>query len=236
MARYFARQIQGISGTAWASAVAAMPLFFWAQDSLFSLYWVSGSSMEPSLKHGDIVVVRKADGIWQRKTRKEEDPVDTFQREHQRDLEHKHCNANGVGWLLHKPPMPVVDDIVVYHDPEEYPPKYSIKRVVGLGQQVIIIPTNRYTPSSKHNPEGRGTGTWMRVANPCVPSYSLWVEGDNLGNSCDSFTKHGPISKKLLVGIAEYRVWPPMRISRIGPDTDLRRDPKPYSYWPNVGA
>lgn len=234
MARFFARQIQAIPGTAWASALAALPTFVWMQDSVFSLYRVSGSSMEPSLKHGDIVVVRKSDGIWQRKTRKDEDPMLTFQRDHQRDLEQIHCNSNGVGWLLHKPPMPVVGDIIVYQDPTEYPPRYSIKRVVGLGQQIIMMPNNRYKPDSKLTMDDGSTRTSMRVATPCVPSYSLWVEGDNLANSSDSFTSHGPISKKLLVGISEYRVWPPTRIAKLGPATDMRPDPKPYSYWPTV--
>ncbi len=236
MAASFAKQIVAIPAGVWASALATVPILLWANDSLFSLYRVSGSSMEPSLRHGDIVVVRKSDGIWQKQTRKEEDPMLTFQRRHQIDLEKIHCHSNGVSWLLHKPPTPIVDDIVVYKDPTEYPWKYSIKRVIGLGQQVVMIPSNRYKPTSSFQIDTVTPETFssMRVASPCVPSLSLWVEGDNFTNSKDSSTSHGPVTKKLLVGVAEFRIWPPTRVGRIGPSTDRRQEPKPYSYWPQV--
>eukprot|EP00429_Kryptoperidinium_foliaceum_P011318 CAMPEP_0176003010 /NCGR_PEP_ID=MMETSP0120_2-20121206/948_1 /TAXON_ID=160619 /ORGANISM="Kryptoperidinium foliaceum, Strain CCMP 1326" /LENGTH=182 /DNA_ID=CAMNT_0017335629 /DNA_START=198 /DNA_END=743 /DNA_ORIENTATION=- len=182
--------------------MAAVPVAVWATDSLFSLYRVQGSSMEPSLHHGDILVVRKADGIWQKQTRKDEDEVDPtlkFQRQQQIDLERIHCHSNGVSLLLHKPPIPVVNEIIVYKDPAEYPWRYSIKRVVGLGQQVVMIPSNRYPKSSvaRQSPmESKEVEVPMRVGSACVPSYSLWVEGDNFSNSKDSSSSHGPLSKK----------------------------------------
>ena len=79
--------------------------------------------------------------------------------------------------------------------------------------------------------------TGMKIATTSVPPYSLWVEGDNKNNSYDSRTRrrrsrrrniddtstvdeaslggHGPVSKKLLIGIAEYRIWPPWRIGKL---------------------
>jgi hypothetical protein len=49
------------------------------------------------------------------------------------------------------------------------------------------------------------------------------VEGDNSPVSIDSRYNattngggHGPVSKKLLVGIAEYIVWPPWRMGKVG--------------------
>ena len=58
--------------------------------------------------------------------------------------------------------------------------------------------------------------TGMRVVTTSVPWYSIWVEGDNTSNSRDSrYEDHGPVSKKLLVGVAEYRVWPPWRIGKL---------------------
>ena len=236
MASSFAKKMASFSASTWASALAAVPVVMWANDSLFSLYRVKGSSMEPSLRHGDIIVVRKSDGIWQKQTRKEEDPMLAFQRQHQADLERRYCHSNGASWLIHKPPMPVVDDIVVFKDPTQYPWSYSVKRVVGLGQQIVMMPSNRYKPTSPYQmdagePEMLAA---MRVASPSVPPYSLWVEGDNVVNSLDSSTCHGAITKKLLVGVAEYRIWPPTRIGKLGQATDLRKDPKPYSYWPHV--
>ena len=54
----------------------------------------------------------------------------------------------------------------------------------------------------------------MLSSSTTVPPYSLWVEGDNVRASYDS-NDHGPISKKLLVGVAEYIVWPPSRMGKI---------------------
>jgi hypothetical protein len=57
--------------------------------------------------------------------------------------------------------------------------------------------------------------TGMRVVTTSVPPYSIWVEGDNIAKSRDSRNEdHGPVSKKLLVGIAEYRLWP---LWKVGP-------------------
>jgi hypothetical protein len=49
-----------------------------------------------------------------------------------------------------------------------------------------------------------------------VRDYSLYVEGDNKANSLDSRKSvYGGVSKKLLVGVAEYALWPPSRWQRI---------------------
>lgn len=245
-----------VSTSSWVSTLAAIPLMIWAQDSLASLYVVRGSSMEPSLKSGDIVVLRKADGFWQRWTRHRdiendsgEDPERIVQRRRQIELEISQCHSNGPSRILQRPPLPVVGDIVVYQDPTEYPVKYSIKRVVGLGAQIVMMPSNRYPSISRHrmndgskpSKEGNsghsdsGSSEYtMRVACTSVPPYSLFVEGDNFANSKDSRNDNiGPVSKKQLIGIAEYRIWPPTRIGRLdGESADCRSDPKPYSYWP----
>ena len=84
-----------------------------------------------------------------------------------------------------------------------------------------------------------------------IPPYSLWVEGDNHKiQSYDSrpsptHQSHGPLSKKLVVGIAEFVVWPPTRIGWInnhdfdsvyekedGDDQNERRFSQPRAYWP----
>ena len=58
------------------------------------------------------------------------------------------------------------------------------------------------------------TGGKMKVLTTYVPAYSIWVEGDNEKLSRDS-RECGPVSKKLLVGVAEYRIWPPWRIGKL---------------------
>jgi signal peptidase I len=258
----FRNKVASIPASTWASMVAAVPVMVWVHDSFVSLVRVRGSSMEPTLRDGDILVVRKSDGLWQKYTRRTRandqyvngngsgnvNDVDLErrrqdERDRSLDFEKVHCSSNGPSWLVHKPPMPVTGNLVVYKDPSAYynSPKWNIKRVVGLGGQVVLLPSNRFRKSSttttsttttSSDDDGIDTRSMrMRIASPCVPPYSLWVEGDNFAKSEDS-ARHGPISKKLLVGIAEYRIWPPTRMGSLQDCDDERSEPKPQSYWP----
>jgi signal peptidase I len=60
------QQQQHASFFHWKSTIIALasslPLLIWANDALFGLVRVNGQSMEPTLQHGDVVLVRKADG------------------------------------------------------------------------------------------------------------------------------------------------------------------------------
>ena len=113
--------------------------------------------MEPTLFAGDIVLVRKADGFWQRwKTssgnrtveggegkQQKEMPIinDKFTIERERVLayERKHGNSNGSIGLLRKPPTPITNNLVVFKDPEKYPDRWNVKRVVALGGQIVRV-------------------------------------------------------------------------------------------------
>jgi signal peptidase I len=53
-----------------STVVATLPLAVWINDTFFKLCRVHGSSMEPTLLDGDVVVVRLSDGFWQQWTRK----------------------------------------------------------------------------------------------------------------------------------------------------------------------
>lgn len=154
--------------------------------------------MEPTLFSGDVLVVRKADGFWQRWTNstKEETEIDGSAVERERILayERDHCNSSGAIGLLRKPPTPITGNIVVFKNPETYPDQWSIKRVLGTGGETATRDTK------------------MGRTVSYIPSYSLLVEGDNRSASKES---RGPVSKKLLVGVAEYRVWPPWRIGKL---------------------
>jgi hypothetical protein len=67
----------------------------------------------------------------------------------------------------------------------------------------------RLVPSSRKKEAKRGNTVY-------VPPYCIMVEGDNLSTSEESDRiGHGPLSKKLLVGVAEYRLWPPWRIGKL---------------------
>lgn len=197
--------------------VAISPLVIWSNDSFFSLCRVRRSSMEPTLFPGDILVVRKADGFWQRwklpaimggtigDERQTDDDERSIERERVLAYEREHCNSNGSVGLLRKPPTPLTGDIVVLKDPEKYPGQWIVERVVAIGGETV------------RDDEGllgkKGTKLGSTVY---VPPYCIWVEGDNPSASVESHSRgHGPVSKKLLVGIAEYRLWPPWRIGKL---------------------
>lgn len=103
--------------------------------------------MEPTLYNGDIVLVRKSDGIWQRYTRNwplhqnqnaDDDDCDwAIERSHVLVYEKDHCRSSSFTGWVRTPPVPVTGNIVVYKDPQTYPPKWNIKRVIGLGGQVV---------------------------------------------------------------------------------------------------
>jgi len=71
----------------------------------------------------------------------------------------------------------------------------------------------------------------MRIATTCVAPYSMWVEGDNRANSNDS-QQHGSVSKHLLVGVAEYVVWPPTRFQKLSRELENPMEARPHAYWP----
>ena len=189
--------------------------------------------MEPTLKDGDVVFVRKSDGLlqkrtWQKEEEYEEEVERKLERQKLQDFEEENCSASPFYWFIKKPPLPLTEDVVVYKDPEYYSErnKYCIKRVIGLGGQIVMVPSSSLKSSYRmdDNP------TSMRIATTSVPPYSLWVHGDNLTNSYDSRNKeHGPVSKKLLVGIAEYILWPPTRWGVI--QNINSPEPRPQSYW-----
>jgi signal peptidase I len=109
--------------------------------------------MEPTLFPGDVLVVRKSDGIWQRwrssrtvgggETNTNEKVTDydeqAIQREKILAYERKHCNSNGFVGLLRKPPTPVNGNIVVFKDPQKYPDRWNVERVVGVGGETVRL-------------------------------------------------------------------------------------------------
>jgi signal peptidase I len=94
--------------------------------------------MEPTLKDGDVVLVRKSD-VWNpRALPPSQDDPKQVERQKVNQIEQMHCKSNGShSWLLQKPPSILSGSVVVYKSPQEYPADWTIKRVIGLGGQVV---------------------------------------------------------------------------------------------------
>jgi signal peptidase I len=107
-------------------------------------------------------------------------------------------------------------DIVVFTRPPNEPNdiKDLVKRVIGLPGDTVEgrnghIYINGRLLEEPYLPRGTITETFEpRV----IPANSIWVMGDNRGNSADSRV-FGPIKESTVVGRVFLRIWP---LSRIG--------------------
>ncbi len=125
---------------------------------------------------------------------------------------------------------PARGDVIVLHDPED-PSQDFIKRVVGLPGEVITIREGHVyangTPLEEPYIPRLCTsgcdGTWT------LDAEHYFVLGDNRPNSHDSHS-FGPLDRKLIVGKAWIRYWPPQDIGIIphqsyGPISSTRPPP-----------
>ena len=213
-----------------ALTIAVPPLIF-IRDNFYSLYRVTGTSMEPSLYDGDILLVRKSDVLpyqqWQRWTsHSNKDGIDGNQsslRVMALDVQSERPIGDTItGYTFLRPPtIHIPGSVVVFRAPdaEKYPcSEYRIKRVIALGGQIVRNGTNRFRLEK-------------------VPCFNLWVEGDNVNINSDGQNEssesidsriYGSISKNLVIGVAERLVWPPTRWGLIPCVTS----PVPRSWWP----
>lgn len=201
-----------------------VPPILYFKENFYSLYRVQGSSMEPSLHHGDILLVRKSDIYPDTMWRKYMSIANSYEEEEEHQnamkvmaLDVQHGRPIGewyTGYTYMKPPLiHQLGSIVVFWAPdaERYPMgEYRVKRVIGLGGQIC-----------------RACDNYHRLER--VPPFSIWVEGDNQEDpksSVDSRT-YGPVSKNTVIGIAERIVWPPSRWGII----PCLTPPVPRSWW-----
>jgi len=181
--------------------------------------------MTPTLKDGDVLLVRKADlGVMIESMihmitgggdSRDEDTTERA-RLVRYELLHGVSEHAPLSRLYECPPLALTGHVVVYKSPETaFPHELCVKRVVGLGGQWLR----------------RGILDARGRRMQSVPPYSLFVQGDNEANSRDS-RQLGPISKNLMVGIAEYVVWPPTRWQRLRRKPILDEHDKPLAVWP----
>ena len=151
-------------------------------------FYIPSGSMEPTLQIGDRILVNKLSY-------------------------HLHGVDRGDIVVFSRPPAencggPEVNDLV--------------KRVIGLPGDVLSLSSNhdvvrrreapRTRPGSRPSEQGDTFpgpgGNGFNLAHPYrVPANNYFVMGDNRTDSCDS-RYWGPITKSLIVGKVDVRVWP----------------------------
>jgi signal peptidase I len=109
----------------------SLPFAVWTVDSVCSLYTVRGTSMEPSFRDGDVLVVRKVDILPMVPIGSSEEDVASRARI-LRAEGHQHSI------LFARPPMVLPGQVIVFCSPKTaFPNEYHIKRVIGVGGQMV---------------------------------------------------------------------------------------------------
>ena len=176
-------------------ALIALVVAFVLKTFVAQAYYIPSSSMEPQLHIGDRVIVSK------------------------------------LSYDLHDPHR---GDIIVFPSPEDHSVDDSplpirvvrgifegvglakpekeilIKRIIGLPGEVVEAHDGHVFINGRqlfepYLPKAVGTGTFGPTT---VPKGSLWVMGDNRGNSRDS-RFIGAIKESDVIGRAILKVWPP---------------------------
>jgi signal peptidase I len=197
-------QARWIMGPSLATAVAALPFLTAIRDTTFSFATVKGESMAPTLKSGDVVLVRRRDfPSWL---------VGLITGESKDDVQKRVDRNDWMQGIMATQLTTVPGEIVVVRNPlvlnnnnnnnnnknaGVQSDRLYIKRVIGVGGQWLV-----------HS----NLSNAFRLEE--LPSYTVFVQGDNVDHSIDSRLL-GPISRNLVVGKAEYIVWPPSRWQRL---------------------
>lgn len=157
---------------------------------VFQSYQVDGESMETTLSHNDRLLVWKVPKTWSRIT--------------------------GNSYI------PKRGDVIVFADKEigsfgQDSSKQLVKRVIALPGERLVIKDGTVYVYNTENPGGfipdetlpYGETIQQTIGDKdvTIPEGSLFVMGDNRGNSLDS-RSFGPIEASDIVGKLVMRVWP----------------------------
>jgi signal peptidase I len=251
------------------TALATVPFLIYVRDNYFSLTYVRGTSMEPTIQDGDIVLIRKRDAgrlllrilnmtpWWSLKDNPHRTSVNPNSSASDRGNSTQQQNTSSIGsmenddrtmamwhrmgdddsYLLLSPshcaPLILPGHIIVYRNPYHFQ-EAIVKRAIGVGGQRIltrslqqpVIHNDSNTNVSRDNQYDNSDYSYLlreiheqqRYRNDLiVPPHFVYTEGDNATTSIhDSRSMGGkPISQNLVIGVAEYIVWPPKRWQRL---------------------
>jgi signal peptidase I len=184
--------------------LCTLALSLFVKSFVVQLFTVPSGSMEPTLHVGDKIAVSRmlSDGSTPQRG-----DVIVFR--------------DPGGWLS-EPPVPrsvPVDvfefiGLIPYHSGE-----HLVKRVVGEAGDVVEckgpgpLYRNGAVVDEPYLPHGTQPCSGQFVVT--VPARSVWVMGDNRGNSADSRfhlsdPRHGSVPLSCVVGKVRFTVWPPM--------------------------
>ena len=172
---------------------------------LVQAFYIPSASMEPTLDVGDRVFVNKFVYDFGDVGRGD---VIVFENPNSGDLP----DRGVVGGILHW-----LGEGIGFAQPEN---EDFIKRVIGLPGETIEIRNNVVYVDGEPLDEPylteqakRSNGDGMRFV---VPQNSLFVMGDNRGNSADSLFGLGYIPLDKVIGRAFVVIWPPSHMGGIG--------------------
>jgi len=226
-----------------ATTASTLPVLVLIRDQWLGVSRVHGSSMEPLLKDGDVLLVRKADAgsLLRGLGVLGSGDSDHYEQERQRVVRYELLQGglqqHHSGLLYGRPPTVVAGDLVVYQNPGQMArQEFLVKRAVGVGGQWIRLLPPAEDDERSTSRQQRQVRSPYEYRMQALPPYTVYVEGSNHKTSTDDSRQHGPISKNLVVGVAEYRLWPPrrwgrLRSSSVNDDDDDAEEQPPRAVW-----
>jgi signal peptidase I len=117
-----------------SSATLTLPAGFWFTEYLYSFARVKGNSMEPALKNGDVILVRKIDFFPNISKSSEPDDEKDLARTEKLEL----LTSGYEAGLTGSPPVLFQGHVVVFASPKTaFPKELLVKRVTGIGGQMV---------------------------------------------------------------------------------------------------
>ncbi len=183
-------------------------IIFFAVRSMVQNFKVEGSSMEPSLRHGQYLLVNKLAYL----------SIDPVGLRSQIPLLPE--LISGRRYLLGTPQK---GDVVVFHFPKD-PTRDFIKRIIGTpGDQVEVRGSHVFLNGQQLDEPYLREEPRYNVPAQSVPSGQYFVLGDNRNNSSDSHV-WGMVPEENLLGKAWLVYWP-LTAWGVAPNYTLAAEP-----------